>query len=224
MSDQAIAEQYEHAGCVVKIMYDDDPLNPRVDYSNESTMWCWHRRATLGDEDHGVDDSECESVVQAAKLLIREYKARIILPLFLYEHSGMTMRAGEPFVVGAPKPDNPFHDPWDSGQVGFIFQTAEQIRSQFLVKRISKNTLARAIEGLKSEVEVYDSYLRGDCYGYIVERQDGEHVGSCWGFLGYESTDEIKSEANAEAEYEFEQQKKRNGEALMQKTLQEVMA
>ena len=36
---------------------------------------------------------------------------------------------------------------------------------------------------LDSEVAVYDSYLRGECYGYELYK-NGELEDSCWGFLG----------------------------------------
>ena len=39
---------------------------------------------------------------------------------------------------------------------------------------------------LQSEVRVYDKYLTGDVYGYVVENEAGETVESCWGFFGEE--------------------------------------
>ena len=36
---------------------------------------------------------------------------------------------------------------------------------------------------LEGEVECYDLYLRGECYGYRLFK-DGEEEDSCWGFLG----------------------------------------
>lgn len=36
---------------------------------------------------------------------------------------------------------------------------------------------------MKSEVAVYDSYLRGECYGFELYK-NGELSDSCWGFIG----------------------------------------
>jgi len=48
---------------------------------------------------------------------------------------------------------------------------------------------------MRSEVALYDQYLTGDCWGYIIEEDvdpcptchhapEREHVDSCWGFFG----------------------------------------
>jgi len=71
-----------------------------------------------------------------------------ILPLYLYDHSGITMRT------------SPFSCQWDSGQVGFIYCTKE--RCDELGADFSK-----AEDCLRAEVEEYDQYLTGDVYGYV---------------------------------------------------------
>ena len=43
---------------------------------------------------------------------------------------------------------------------------------------------------LKDEVEVYDQYIRGDVYGFIIEDLQGNNVDSCWGFYGWEAAAE----------------------------------
>ncbi len=68
------------------------------------------------------------------------------------------------------------------------------------VEEVMANT---AEEILKNEVETYDMYLRGDVYGYVLEKRvwcnecghvDYEHLDSCWGFFGREHLiDELKS-------------------------------
>ena len=95
----------------------------------------------------------------------------VILPLYLYDHSGITMN-----TTG-------FHCPWDSGQVGFIHVSLEDVRREYGVRRVSAK-LRQTVEGaLRAEVGVYDDYLRGNVYGYAIER-DGDHVDSCWGYFG----------------------------------------
>ena len=105
----------------------------------------------------------------------------IMLPLYLYDHSGITMNTGG------------FSCPWDSGQVGYIYVTMEDARKEW--SGTDEEIRAKALTCLEAEVKVYDQYLTGDVYGYIIEDDDGEIVDSCWGF--YE--DEYCREAGEEA-------------------------
>lgn len=63
-----------------------------------------------------------------------------ILPLYLYDHSGITMN-----TTG-------FSCPWDSGRVGFIFAAQATI----LLCGTSEDKIE---DELRSEVEVYDKYI-----------------------------------------------------------------
>ena len=126
-------------------------------------------------------------------------KHYVILPLYLYDHSGITMNTGG------------FSCPWDSGQVGYIVCNLQTARENWMLPESADwdtpvkswhlteegpvpITLREATEhSLRSEVEVYDQYLRGDIYGFVVEErhhcdkcdhEEWEHVDSCWGFFG----------------------------------------
>ena len=48
---------------------------------------------------------------------------------------------------------------------------------------MNAETREKAENRLHSEVETYDQYLRGECYGFQLY-EDGEEIDSCWGFLG----------------------------------------
>jgi len=96
----------------------------------------------------------------------------LISPLFLYDHSGLRIKIGS-FYGLLPQG----HARFDSGKVGFIYATKEDIRKTFKVKRISKKTLQEAEESLKQEVEDYDKYLSGEVYGYNIVLGD-----SCGGY------------------------------------------
>lgn len=103
-------------------------------------------------------------------------KKAIVLPVFMYEHGNVAYRATEG--------GNPFHCPWDSGQVGIIYRTLEAVRKEYNVTRVSSKLRAKIIERLKKEVEVYSAWASGEVYGYVVENEDGDQVDSCWGFIG----------------------------------------
>ena len=144
---------------VLKILHDDDPgMDPRRDWDNLGNMVCWHDRYLLGDEqpkcssDDYFDDGE----------------PFVRLPLYLYDHSGLTMSTG------------PFSCPWDSGQVGWIFVTAEEVRQAYGVKALNGAIKDWVTKRLQAEVRIYDQCLRGAVWGY----NHGDD--SCWGFFGDE--------------------------------------
>jgi hypothetical protein len=152
----------------IRVMADSDAESPR-DWDNLGTMVCWHSRYNLGD----VDGSREYESPEAA---LKEIGDAIVLPLYLYDHSGITMN-----TTG-------FSCPWDSGQVGFIYVTLEKIREEYKWKRITKKRREQIVKYLTGEVETYDMYLRGEVYGFNITREDedGEEVDidSCWGFFG----------------------------------------
>ncbi len=106
------------------------------------------------------------------KLIDAALAGFVILPLYLMDHSGITMSTGA------------FGCPWDSRQVGWIVCDKETIEREFDGKR------ERAEKCLIAEVLTYDQYLTGDVYGFVVEERDGDdgddwdHVDSCYGFYG----------------------------------------
>lgn len=103
--------------------------------------------------------------------LKQQHDAAVVLPLYLYDHSGITMKIG------------PFGDRWDSGQVGFIFVTNKKLKEEGM-------TVEQATTCLKGEVEEYDQYLTGDVYGFVITDQLGTVDESCWGFFGQKYCEE----------------------------------
>lgn len=96
----------------------------------------------------------------------------IMLPLYLYDHSGITMN-----TTG-------FSCPWDSGQVGYIYVTLDEVRHEYQVQRVTRRVREKVIEQLTAEVALYDTYLRGDYYLFIIEDEDGNTLDACGGFNG----------------------------------------
>ena len=177
MHDPVYEEAYH--GHTIKIFQDLDPETPR-EWSNLGTLICWHRRYRLGDS-HQFDSPEAflrdlagvsdQSDLSMEQLRERAERKAIILPVFLYDHSGLAMN-----TIG-------FHCPWDSGQVGFVYVTLEAVWQEFGLKRVTKALREKAADILRLEIVSYDAYLGGRVYGYVIER-DGEEVDACWGFFG----------------------------------------
>ena len=171
-------ETFETAGFTVSLYQDDCGESPR-EWDNLGHMVCWHRRSNLGDEQVRPGE-HAGSLEGFEKWLAQERKARVILPIYIYEHSGITITTS--YAAYLRYPDKQ----WDAGQVGYIYVDAETIRQEYGVKRISTKLKQKVAEVLAGEVETYDQYLTGDVYGYVVRDEAGEHVDSCWGFFGLE--------------------------------------
>lgn len=98
-----------------------------------------------------------------------------ILPLYLYNHSGISMN-----TTG-------FSCPWDSGQVGWIYAPKDKALKELGKTRISKKLKAKVYEILRSEIKSYDDFLQGNCYGYQIFDTSNILIDSCYGFLGNSS-------------------------------------
>lgn len=163
----------------IKILHDPGIMNPRSEFDcNLGTMVCFHKRYNLGDK-HSWNYNAYNNWDDFHKALNKTFKIAVILPLYLYDHSGITMN-----TTG-------FSCQWDSGQVGFIYVTKEIVRGDFKVKRISKKLKEKVKTILLAEVEVYDVYLRNDGFKYEIWKLDKngneiELVEWCEGYYKYE--------------------------------------
>lgn len=166
--------------------------------------------------DYLIDDIiEAMSFEDKWKLL--EKNGIAYLPLYVYEHSGITMRTGG------------FSCPWDSGQAGWIYTTKEEIlkcgrmiksEKGNYIKITERNWRKAAQIWMEGEVELYDQYLQGECYGYIIDELDmddqaslesamdvideddvtwNENIESCWGFFSDKWGDDLVEEIAREA-------------------------
>jgi hypothetical protein len=103
----------------------------------------------------------------------QERGARVVVGLTVYEHSGITMRAGDVTL--------PFDtDRWDTSFVGFIFDTPEQLKETMG----DDVTDEKIKEALVEEVNLYASYLEGDVCWFKVEDDETDFSESCGGFVG----------------------------------------
>ena len=127
--------------------------------------------------------------IQHCMMLMKPYAEW--LPLWLYDHSGLTVSCGE---------SRPFSDRWDTSCVGWIVamkdtimketreyvldENGERIRVErqhenapstrgWLTRPLTEDTWReRAHEILESDVALYDAYLTGDVYGYTLYEAD----------------------------------------------------
>lgn len=173
---------------ILKIFVDENPQNPR-EWDNVGKMVCFHKRYDLGDE----TDLRTEDFVgweDLKQFLYKEKNAVIVLPLYLYDHSGLRIKIGS-FQGLLPQG----HAEFDSGQVGFIYVDRQTLIDE---KLVGKGKKAENI--LKQEVETYNQYLSGNVYGFQVVTNkkcktcghtEEEVIDSCLGFLGNNVEKEI---------------------------------
>lgn len=159
------------------------PHNPREMADMLGTMAYAHSRYVLGDERifNGIEWLEeklnvqpkyeytNERLAELEELFFSEY---IALPLYIYDHGGVTMST------------TPFGCRWDSSKVGYIYISKEKAREEYGWKNLSKKRRERLQEYLRNEVKEFDCYLTGEVFRFKVEDEDGEEVDSCGGFYG----------------------------------------
>jgi hypothetical protein len=130
---------------------------------------------------------ECVIPVNPVTYFKQERGARVVVGLTVYEHSGITMRAGD---VTLPWDS----DRWDTSFVGFIFDTPEQLK-QTMGDDVTDKQIE---EALRSEVNLYASYLEGDVCWYKVEDDETNFHESCGGYVGDHETCEQEMFMNLE--------------------------
>ena len=170
-----------------EISNEEYPSNPRTEWDNVTTMVCFHKRYDLGDK-HNYNSRDFDGWDEMKQQIEEDYKVLMIKPLYLYDHSGITIST------------SPFGCQWDSGRVGWVFIEEKQwIKMMGEDMDRSEERLERIIDG---DVETYDKYLTGEVYQYKiyeVETCDKGHehkslVECCGGYFGEE---ECRSEGQS---------------------------
>lgn len=179
-------DNIEYKGYNITIVPDEYSENPRHEWDNFGVFIMAHKNYMFADK--GKDFKDAESLNQDVK-----DNAVIALPVYMYDHSGITIST------------NSFNCQWDSGQIGFIYATAQAIRGNYndivlegktnaeiteYIKNppneLWRRLQAKILKLLKAEIRTLDQYVVGDIWHYNIEN-NGEDVDSCGGFYGYDT-------------------------------------
>lgn len=148
-----------------------DGIYPEYKYEEQ---YAWTHSDSPGDaeilEDFWEEIREEENMPLAVRI-IQDYA--IALPLWLYDHSGLTISCGGRSY--------PFNDPWDSSAIGWIITTKKQALENLTEQETNPdgtpgeykpcteaNWAAAAVKAMQTDVELYDQYLTGDTYRYTL--------------------------------------------------------
>jgi len=105
----------------------------------------------------------CEKTRAKAKELRPEvFKDFHVFPLSAYIHSGVALYMGNHKVC-----------PWDSCQVGAVLVAKSEFKNKAKAEKVAS--------GL---VEIWNDYLSGNVYRYVIVDDNEDEVDSCWGYYG----------------------------------------
>jgi len=168
-------ETFEHKGYTVKVYHDEEAENP-LEFHDTVMVVEW-TEYVIGN---------CEFATPKDFEQYREENDLVILPLYMISHSGISVSTG------------PFGCPWDSGQIGWVFMSAEDAKGYKGCGMDPENVL-------RETVKVLDQWVTGSVYGFSVTREcqccgADKVVDSCWGFYA-EDFDDLKDQIIEQADF-----------------------
>lgn len=137
-----------------------------------------------------------ELSVNEKLMLVDETGEVAMLPISMYEHSGISIWLGS--TDGHPDAR------WDCSSIGFAYiekATAEKEMPQRILTEEQKNDWKQwAYDIMESEMKTYNQYVSGEVYGYMIEDEYGEEgsdvdLCGCWGFY---DKDDMLEQAKAD--------------------------
>lgn len=156
----------------IAMYYDEDAPNPREELDSLGTLCTFDRRG------HWMSDKDARdefSSPREVRDFIKENNC-LALPVYRLSHSGDAIST------------TPFADPWDSGQVGYIFITSEKIKQEY--GEDNEDIRKKVSTYLAGEIDTLNNWMQGQVFGYCIEKDGEEAIGvgsSCWGFYSKES-------------------------------------
>lgn len=165
-------------GYTVEVTYDMDPESPR-EWDNACRLVMSHNRYRFPNE-ADVDFDAYDGWDEVEKALRSKHRAHLIVPVYMYDHSGLAFRAGRGFGdVDSGR--------WDWGQVGFAYLTKSDLRREWGKDQEREQ---KALASIEAELDAYESFVNGNVYCFSVEDEDGNLIESCAGF--YDMDDALK--------------------------------
>lgn len=149
----------------LRILVTDEPEPANPLDGHPVVVWCHHERYVLGTPNAPSIREVVETLdegVALAEHLATDEGARVILPVYLHDHSGLSVRVGapgaSPFTGGG----------WDTSMVGYAFIPEANRDAGWGADGID---IAGEEEVIRAAVTEYDHYLAGRVYRVHVQER-----------------------------------------------------
>jgi hypothetical protein len=157
----SVHESFDHNGYVIQICQDDGQADNPIGDDEAIHVAMWHPNYDWNTGERFEEPQDFEDYCKANGVTR--------LPLYMFEHSGITVSTAD------------FGDRWDSGQVGWVYLTAQAIK---------EHGIPNPEDQLRGAVKQLDDWLTGNVWGFRILRKcrccgkPTEEVDACWGFYG----------------------------------------
>jgi len=193
------AQTENYKGYTINIVYDAYNDETPRDWDNLGTIYYQNNNYKLGEKviKNEFDIENCDGWQDIEKLIKKELNPVVMIPLKIYDHSGIS--------ISTAINSYPFNDCWDSSFVGWILVTHEKAKKEYNVKRISKKLKEQIKNVLEQEIKTFNQFLNGEVYGYKIEGDDKPEIlySSCY---GYYELDAALDDAKSIIDYEVKEQ------------------
>jgi len=161
-------------GRTLGVEYSEWSSSPR-EWDNLTKCIFFGSYSHVGDK-HDYNSNDYNGWDEMEQDIIKREQPVIIKKVYMYVHSGATISL------------TPFDCRWDSGVLGFVIITKEDLRTEYNWKVITKKRLESVLENinnvLEGEIEVLDDYISGNVYEFSIQDENGDTEDSCSGFYG----------------------------------------
>lgn len=192
MEDVILKKEYE--GYTIEVIPDHDAGNPFTEWDGMPTL-VLHRKSerhfgwstdkdwvdTLDEAMRHLEASNAQWRLPQVLAIIDRWlrifhDIPVTIPVGAMEHSGVMAYLG----TGHPAGDE---QGWDSGWVGWLFGTREQITEW----GIDDDEVDKS---LRADFEQFAAWVAGDVVGYRITDPDDTVIADCYGFYGSEQFDD----------------------------------
>lgn len=210
ISKEYVERYINNDGDTLLLVNDEFPLNPMEDWDMLMKYYTWENRyipmqkgasefsspeawynSIMGEDAFYKQKEKSQENNRSAVGFAYDLCANLdkkgiyALPILKYEHGLVKYYIGDSV------------DRWDGGVVGFAWRDKKELCKEYGVKKLSQKLKTETIEKVvESELKAYTNFANGEVYGFeLYSREDGEDViDSCYGFIGYDSTDDLFKE------------------------------
>ena len=205
--DKEYIEKYiNNDGETLLLLDDSDPMNPMEDWDTLMNYYTWESRyipmqegaKNFSDMEEWYDSIMGEGAFNRQMKKSKENERSSIgfvydlcanldkkgiyaLPILKYEHGLVNYYIGDSI------------DRWDGSIVGFVWKEKKALCEEYNSKKLTPKLKEIVNKNIESTLKAYTNFANGEAYGFeLYSREDGDDpIDSCYGFIGYDSTDEL---------------------------------